>query len=284
MPSKYSFFQRLKDELPYLKPAQARIARFIIKDPRLVISITIKELSRHTNTAPSTVVDFCKKLNFRGFRDLKIELAQELEMVESMKFNLNKVSKISKNLLEVIQENLQFSLPQLLPETIEKACDHILNSKTIDIMAYGFDGVAGHDLFIKMKTLGFQVNFFDNPFLQSLSAYQMGPDSTAIVISSSHSSSDLLDSMKYARETGAKIISMAPPDSKILERSDVKLPLFPKTKILPEGGILTRYIQLLAVDTLFLELIQMGKDKFKKSYSNFEYIINYKRRGDEGVV
>ncbi len=284
MLSKYSFFQRLKDELPYLKPAQARVARFIIKDPRSVVSITIKELSECTNTAPSTVVDFCKKLNFKGFRDLKIELAQELEMVESMKFNLNKVSKISKNLLEVIQENLQFSLSQLLPETIKKACDHILNSKTIDIMAYGFDGVAGQDLFIKMKTLGFQVNFFDNPFLQSLSAYQMGPGSTAVVISSSHSSSDLLDSMKYARETGAKIISIAPPDSKILEKSDVKLPLFPKTKILPEGGILTRYIQLLAVDTLFLELIQMGKEKFKKSYSNFEYIINYKRRGDEGVV
>ncbi len=284
MLSKCSFFQRLKDELPYLKAAQARIAKYIIKNPRYVINITIKELSQKTNTAPSTVVDFCKKLNFKGFRDLKIALAQELEMVESMKFNLDKVSKISRNLLDVINENLEYSLLQLFPESIEKACEYILNSKMIDIMAYGFDGVAGHDLFIKMKLLGFQTNFFDNPFMQSLSAYQMDEKSTAIVISSSHSSSDLLDSMKYAKESGAKIISMAPPNSKILEKSDIKLPVYPRAKVLPEGGILTRYIQLLAVDTLFLKLIEMGKDKFKKSYSNFEYIINSKRKGDKGVV
>lgn len=279
-----SFFQKLKDRLPFLKPAQARIADYIIKYPRVVINLTIKELAKETRTAPSTIVDFCKNLNFSGFRDLKIALAQELDLVESMSLNVSKISETSKDLVAFISENLDYAIKLVPQENFNKACKLILKSSVIEILAFGFDAVAGHDLFIKMKQLGFQTNFFENPFMQSLSASQICGEGCAIAISSSHSSTDLLDSMNYAKKAGASIISIAPPSSKILENSDVQLPTYPKTKVLPEGGILTRYIQLLIIDTLFLKLLEMEPERFSENYKRFECIINYKRRGDEGVV
>lgn len=284
MGDKNSFFQSLKDELPYLKPAQHRVAKYISEFPRLVINLTIKELAKETNTAPSTIVDFCKKLGFNGFRSLKINIAQELELIESMRLDFDKVSNTSRNLVQYISENLNHTLPLIPSESINKACKLILRSKIIDIMAFGFDSIAGRDLFMKVKFLGFQANYFENAFMQSLSAAQMTKKSCAIAISSSHSSSDLLDSMNYASNAGAKIISVAPPNSKILRKGDVQIPTYSKTKVIPEGGILTRYIQLLVVDSLFLKLLELGKESFLDTYIKFEDLINYKRKGDKGVV
>ncbi|MGC9383459.1 MAG: MurR/RpiR family transcriptional regulator [Kosmotogaceae bacterium] len=284
MGNKNSFFQSLKDELPYLKPAQHRIAKYISEFPRLVINLTIKELAKETDTAPSTIVDFCKKLGFNGFRSLKINIAQELELIESMRLDFDKVSNTSQNLVQYISENLNHTLPLIPSESINKACKLILRSKIIDIMAFGFDSIAGRDLFMKVKFLGFQANYFENAFMQSVSAAQMTKESCAIAISSSHSSSDLLDSMNYASNAGAKIISVAPPNSKILRKGDVQIPTYSKTKVIPEGGILTRYIQLLVVDSLFLKLLELGKESFLDTYIKFEDLINYKRKGDKGVV
>ncbi|MFO7881241.1 MAG: MurR/RpiR family transcriptional regulator [Kosmotogaceae bacterium] len=284
MKDKNSFFQSLKDELPFLKPAQHRVAKYISEYPRLVINLTIKELAKETNTAPSTIVDFCKKLGFNGFRSLKINIAQEIELIESMRLDFDKVSNTSRNLVQYISENLNHTLPLIPSESVRKGCELILQSKIIDIMAFGFDSIAGRDLFMKVKFLGFQVNYFENAFMQSVSASQMTKESCAIAMSSSHSSSDLIDSMNYASNAGAKIISIAPPNSKILRKGDVQLPTYSKTKVIPEGGILTRYIQLLVVDSLFLKLLEMGKERFLDTYIKFEDIINYKRKGDEGVV
>lgn len=284
MKGKNSFFQSLKDELPYLKPAQRRVAKYISEFPRLVINLTIKELAKETDTAPSTIVDFCKKLGFNGFRSLKINIAQELELIESMRLDFDKVSNTSRNLVQYISENLNHTLPLIPSESIKKACELILHSKIIDIMAFGFDSIAGRDLFMKVKFLGFQANYFENAFMQSVSAAQMTEESCAIAISSSHSSSDLIDSMNYASKAGAKIISIAPPSSKILSKGDVQIPTYSKTKVIPEGGILTRYIQLLVVDSLFLKLLEMGKERFLDTYIKFEDLINYKRKGDKGIV
>ncbi|TYB93766.1 MAG: MurR/RpiR family transcriptional regulator [Kosmotoga sp.] len=284
MKDKNSFFQSLKDELPYLKPAQHRVAKYISEFPRLVINLTIKELAKETNTAPSTIVDFCKKLGFNGFRSLKINIAQELELIESMRLDFDKVSNTSRNLVQYISENLNHTLPLIPSESIKKACKLILHSKIIDIMAFGFDSIAGRDLFMKVKFLGFQANYFENAFMQSVSAAQMTEESCAIAISSSHSSSDLVDSMNYASNAGAKIISIAPPNSKILSKGNIQIPTYSKTKVIPEGGILTRYIQLLVVDSLFLKLLEMGKERFLDTYIKFEDLINYKRKGDKGVV
>ncbi len=276
--NEYNSFQRLRDLFPYLKPAQGRVAKYIMNHPREVINLDIRELAKKTNTAPSTVVELCKKLGFSGFRNLKIALAQELEVMEFMSLDLSKIPRISKNLIGFIVDNLEPSLSLISDKALRESCEILLNSKIVEVMAFGFDEIAGYDLFIKLKQLGFQVNFFENPYLQSISASYATNESCAVVISSSRISRDLLDSISCARKAGAKIIGIVSPNSKMAEVSDVVLPTYSKVKILPEGGILTCYIQLFVIDTLFLKLLEMGKGRFQKAYKDFEEILNYKRK------
>ncbi len=279
-----SFFHRLKDMMPYMKPTQTKIAGFVTDNPRVAMKLTVTELASATQTAASTVVEFCKKLGYTGFRELKIALAQELELVESMNLDFERVSRIAGNLVEFIYKNTSDSLSSLGASELESAARTLLDADKVEVFAFGFDAVAGYDFFVKLKQLGFQCNFFENPFMQSISAYHMTSRSVGIAISSSHSSRDILDSIQYAKRAGSMVIAIAASGSKIAGASDIVLPTYSKTKILPEGGILTRYIQLLMVDSLFLKLLEMEKVRFSDSYRQFEEIINYKRRGDRGVI
>jgi len=279
-----SLFHRLKDTMPYLKSAQMRIATFVKEKPRVAMKLTVTELAHATKTAASTVVEFCKRLGYAGFSDLKISLAQEIELVESMTLDFERVSRIAGNLVKFIYSSASESLSSLSASELEIAAGGLLPADKVEIFAFGFDAVAGLDLFVKLKQLGFQCNFYENPFMQSISAYHMTSQSVGIAISSSHSSRDILDSIQYAKRAGSMVISIAAAGSKIAAASDVVLPTYSKTKILPEGGILTRYIQLLMVDSLFLKLLEMDRERFASAYRQFEEIINYKRRGDRGVI
>lgn len=278
-----SVFQSMKDVLPTLSESQGRIARIIIEQPTKVLQMNIIEFARLCNASPSTVVDLCKRLGFSGFKTLKIAIAQEINLLQTMRPDPSRISQITKDFFGFIFSELKESIQLVSEDQIEIAAKIILESKVIEILAYGFDGIAGKDLFLKLKEFGFQVNFFDNPFLQSISAAQLGESGCAVAISSSHSSTDLLDSINYSRNSGAKVIAIASPASKIAQSCDILLPTYVETEVLSEGGFLTRYLQLLVIDLMVLKMLELDKEKLEKKYRDFEQILAYKRRGDKGV-
>lgn len=278
-----SVFQSMKDLLPALSESHARIAKLIIEQPEKILQMNITELARLCNVSPSTIVDLCKKLGFSGFRNLKIAIAQEINLLQTMRPDPSRISQITRDFFGFVFSELKESIQLVSEDQIRNAAETILKSKVIEILAYGFDGVAGKDLFLKLKEFGFQVNFFDNPFLQSISAAHLGSDGCAVAISSSHSSTDLLDSMNYSKSSGAKVIAIASPASKIAQVCDILLPTYVETEVLSEGGFLTRYLQLFVVDLLILKMFELDEAKLEQKYRDFERILAYKRRGDRGV-
>lgn len=278
-----SIFQSMKDMLPTLSDSQGRIAKLIIEQPTKILQMNIIELARLCNTSPSTIVELCKTLGFSGFKTLKIAIAQEINLLQTMRPDPSRISQINKNFFEFIFSELKESIQLISEDQIRDTAQVILASKVIEILAYGFDAIAGKDLFLKLKEFGFQVNFFDNPFLQSISAAQLGENGCAVAISSSHSSTDLLDSMNYSKGSGAKVIAIASPASKIAQACDILLPTYVETEVLSEGGFLTRYLQLLVVDFVILKMLELDKERLEKKYKDFEKILAHKRRGDKGV-
>lgn len=271
-----SFFLALKERLPHFGPAQRKIAEFIIRNPRVIDGLTIRELAEKTGTTPAAVVTFYKSLSYNGFRAMKSALSEEIDLVESMSFYLVRPSNHHTDLISAIHNNVRFASASMSQESIRQACDLILKSKAIDILAFGFDAVAGQDAFLKLKQLGFQCNFFQNACLQKLSASHLNTEGCALAISSSFSSRDILDSIQFARRRGAKTIAFAPQESQVLEAADVRLPLQSKSEILAEGGILSRYVQLFAIDSLFLKLLESDPLRFAQTFEQFDRIIHHK--------
>lgn len=278
-----SVYHRLRDLLPQLRGAHAEIARHVIENPSAVLEMRITDFAKKVGISAASLVDFCKKLGFSGFKEFRLALAQEISLLESMKPDVEKISEVSQDYLNFVFGEIEESLKLVDDGELTRAASVLVRSEIVEIAAYGFDTVAARDLFLKLKQFGFQVNFFENPFLQSISASFLNERCCLVAISSSHSSRDLLDAVTYAKKAKATVVAVAPPSSVVTDLVDVFLPVYVRTEVLPEGGFLTRFLQLFLIDMLLLRMFDLDKNRFKNLYSHFEEVLNYKRRGDRGV-
>src|SRR5512136_1607020 len=61
-----------------LRNSEKKVARVVLESPDRVIYQSISELAENAGVSEPTVLRFCRALGFRGYHDLKIQLAQDL--------------------------------------------------------------------------------------------------------------------------------------------------------------------------------------------------------------
>ena len=66
---------RIKASLPSLAPAEQRVGRLVLSDPRAFASLPISELALRAHVSKPTVVRFCRSAGYDGLRDFKRKLA-----------------------------------------------------------------------------------------------------------------------------------------------------------------------------------------------------------------
>ena len=69
---------QLQAIIEYLNPAERRVAEFIIKNPREVLTLTINELAAQTGASYATVNRLVKRVGFSGYKDLKNNLYHDV--------------------------------------------------------------------------------------------------------------------------------------------------------------------------------------------------------------
>lgn len=79
-----------------LTDAELDIGQFILNSPDFVVKHSIQNLAKKLYTHPTTIVRFCKKLDYMGFSDLKAQLR-----LEKQEKKLLQTSSKEKNLLEL---------------------------------------------------------------------------------------------------------------------------------------------------------------------------------------
>ena len=61
-----------------LRKSEKKVALVVLESPDKVIYQSISELAENAGTSEPTVLRFCRALGFRGYHELKIQLAQDL--------------------------------------------------------------------------------------------------------------------------------------------------------------------------------------------------------------
>ena len=66
---------RLKASLSSLAPAEQRVGRLVLADPRAFANLPVSELSDRAHVSKPTVVRFCRSMGYDGLSDFKLKLA-----------------------------------------------------------------------------------------------------------------------------------------------------------------------------------------------------------------
>ena len=205
---------RITGSISSLAPAEQRVARLVLEDPRLFAMQPITVLAGRAQVSKPTIVRFCRSMGYDGLSDFKLKLAGSVsEGVPNIHRSVDVDDKTSDVVVKVIDNTVAAFLRyrnEASTVAIEKATNAILNAyhtgRRIEFFGAGNSGIVAQDAQHKFFRLGITSIAYSDGHMQVMSASLLGPGDCVMVISNSGRTRDLIDAAGIARKNGATII------------------------------------------------------------------------------
>ena len=205
---------RIKASLPSLAPAEQRVGKLVLADPRAFANLPITELADRALVSKPTVVRFCRSVGYDGLSDFKLKLAGSVsEGVPFVHRSVDVDDKTSDVLVKVIDNTVAAFLKYRNDASsfaVQKATDALAAASThnhrIEFFGVGNSGIVAQDAQHKFFRLGVNTVAYSDGHMQVMSASMLGPGDCVVVISNSGRTRDLMDACDIARKNGATTI------------------------------------------------------------------------------
>ena len=205
---------RIKASIPALPPAEQRVAKLLLLDPRSFATLPVAELAERAHVSKPTVVRFCRSVGYDGLADFKRKLAGSVnEGVPFVHRAVDEDDKIADIVVKVIDNAVSAFLKyrnDAASHAFERAIVALTEAgksgKRIDFYGVGNSGIVAQDAQHKFFRLGVHATAVSDSHVQVMSATMLGAGDCAVIISNSGRSRDLLDVAEIARRKGATTI------------------------------------------------------------------------------
>ena len=249
---------RIKASLPSLAPAEQRVGKLVLADPRAFASLPVSELSDRAHVSKPTVVRFCRSMGYDGLSDFKLKLAGTVsEGVPFIHRSVDVDDKVGDVLVKVIDNTVAAFLKYRNDASsfaIEKAAEALTDTYNkrgrIEFFGVGNSGIVAQDAQHKFFRLGVTSIAYSDGHMQVMSASTLGPGDCVVVISNSGRTRDLMDACDIARKNGATTIVLTASGSPLASAGHLHL-----SADHPEGydrysPMVSRLLHLLIIDIL----------------------------------
>ncbi|NNU44542.1 MurR/RpiR family transcriptional regulator [Ramlibacter montanisoli] len=249
---------RIKASMSSLAPAEQRVAKLVLGDPRSFANLPVSELAERAHVSKPTVVRFCRSMGYDGLSDFKLKLAGSVsEGVPFIHRSVDPDDKTGDVLVKVIDNAVAAFLKYRNDAStfaIEKAAEALASTyktgRRIEFYGVGNSGVVALDAQHKFFRLGVNTISWSDGHMQVMSATLLGPGDCVVVISNSGRTRDLMDACDIARRNGATTIVITATASPLAAAGQIHL-----AADHPEGydrysPMVSRLLHLMIIDVL----------------------------------
>lgn len=207
---------RIRASLPALPPAEQRVARLLLADPRSFATLPVAELAKRAQVSKPTVVRFCRSVGYDGLADFKLKLAGSVnEGVPFVHRAVDEADKAGDLVVKVIDNTVAAMLryrKAAASQSVERAIAALAQAgrggHRIEFHGVGNSGIVAQDAQHKFFRLGVSSAAISDGHVQVMSATMLKSGDCVVIISNSGRSRDLLDVAAIARRKGATVIAI----------------------------------------------------------------------------
>jgi len=222
---------RVKACLPALAPAEQRVGKLVLADPRAFASLPVAALADRAHVSKPTVVRFCRSLGYDGLSDFKLKLAGSVnEGVPFIHRSVDADDRPAEVMVKVIDNTVAAFLKyrnDASTVAIERASEALVSAgrrqRRIEFYGVGNSGIVAQDAQHKFFRLGVHTAACSDGHMQVMSASLLGPDDCVVVISNSGRTRDLMDACDIARRKGATTIVITASGSPLAAQGQIHL-------------------------------------------------------------
>lgn len=249
----------LRETLP---ESEAKIARWILDNPRQALEMTVRDLSLASDSSQAAVIRLCKSLEVDGFQQLKVLLTADV-VREEMGDDGKRFSEISPhtpftqllhNFEAAILQSIRETMRSLPEDHLQMLADWVITAPRLVVYGVGASAVVGMDCYQKLLRMGFNVAWVEDFHMAAVAVSQLGPTDVAIVISYSGETSEVLEVAQMARDRAVRIVAATRFSNRnpLEDIADLTFHVHALEPVLRVGATGSLLASLAVVDTIML--------------------------------
>lgn len=276
---------RVTDRLDTLRRSERRVADVVLEQPGAVVKMTLAELARQAGVSQPTIVRFATAVGCDGFHDFRLQLAQSvalgipatqsvIEPDDDAAATVSKVFDFSITSLDHVRRHLDL-------DALETAVSALVAADHIVFVGLGASGVVAIDAEQKFPLFGVPCSAPVDTHQQFIAASTASPSTVLVAISNTGRTVSILDTVRVARERGARVVAITGGPSPLVDLSDVALVVESLDNTDVYTPTISRLAQLVVVDVLatmvllhrdssVLEDLQLMKSRLSRMRSGAE--------------
>jgi len=270
---------RIREGFSTYTDTEKRLADYILEHKEEVVNYSAQILGEKVNTSAAAVVRFAKKLGFKGYTALKVELAKD-QTTEQVDFDdiiktedtvSVMVKKANAMNLKTIEQTYKLINTDVLEEVISK----LIEADTIYLFGVGGSGIVCDDLLNKLIRINKRAIFNKDPHIQLAGAAHITSKDVAVGVSYSGNTKEINIAMSHAEKMGAYTVGITQMSkSKMSKICDALLHVPSEEKELRLGAIQSRNSSLVITDLLYYGITKADIDHSKDSLRRTRDIIS----------
>lgn len=258
---------------------EKKIAEYLIQNKNEVVNYSAQILAGKTKSSAAAIIRFSKKLGYKGFMSLKVELAKDLgdndELFDIIIKNKDSMETLIQKSYNLNVQNLKETYRMITEKNLVEAVDCILHSEKIYLYGSGGSGIVCRDFMHKLSRINKTVVYQEDFHMQLTQTAFISEKDVAIAISYGGNTKEVNVAMKHAKKNGTKTIGITKNAKTILSKI-IDIPLFIpiEEKEIRLGAISSRFSSLMVTDLLYLAIAKDNFDVTKSDIIKTRKLIN----------
>lgn len=261
-------YLRIKEYTNSYTATEKRIAEYILEHD--ILQDSAQALGEKTKTSAAAIIRFSKKIGFKGFSDLKMNLAQS---THEEKQEVDLIFNAQDDMSTLVEKGCRLNMNTVLKtyqliniETLENAIHLLNNASTIYLFGVGGSAVIANDIEQKLIRIGKKVIYNPDLHVQMTFTQSMDENDAALIISYSGMTTGLVDIARVLNEKHIPFISITQINQNPISKlSTISLKVPCEEKALRIGAVSSRISSFVITDMLYFGLFKMNFEQHKQN-------------------
>ncbi len=193
---------RIRAQLHQMTPVVKNIAHIVCSDPEAATHYTIQDLADKAGTSVSSVVRFCREIDFASLVELRLALTQEIARHDTEKLQNNPHMSILEKLKYELVQAMDIAVDFMDEDILSNMAEAVLKAKRIICFGLGASRVSADFLYCRLLRLGLNVSFPSDAHIAHMQIYGSHKNDVIFLFSASGHTIDILHSAQYAKDKG----------------------------------------------------------------------------------
>lgn len=283
MPERHgAVLARVRGSAEQLPDSGRAVAREVLAQPGAIVRASIGTVARAAGVSPASVLRFCHKLGYAGFRDFKIELATEMQ---GDRFALGTdvthddgPRQVAGKVFEADVNAIRETLALLDEGILERAVAALDQAERIEVYGIGSSAPIAWDAHYRFLRIGLRATVRTDAHVQAVGASLLDRRATVLAVSHTGRTRATLDAAHRAREAGATVVGLTSYfGTPLLEACDVAIVTASSETTLDAEAMASRIAHLAVIDALHVLLARRRPDRSLATLDHTHDVIERKR-------